>query len=125
VVVQSDKRLLASVCDVSLDRNHLIYVKEKSLLADTYARFFLNVTPVDARDLPARRRAYGFDNWDFGRGYWELNDRRCIARGWLPGYPIRRIRTGQFAKNAQGNSVQLWEGEFSMVQAVGVEEGGH
>ena len=81
MAVQSDKRLLASVCDVYLDRNHPIYVKEKSLLADTYARFFLHVTPVDARDLPAPRRAYGFDNRDFRQGYWELDDRRCVARG--------------------------------------------
>ena len=124
MAVQSDKRLLASVCDVSLDRNHLISVKEKSLLADTYARFFLHVLPVDTRDLPASRRAYGFDNRDFRQGYWELDDRRCIARGWLPAYPVRQIRTGQFVKDAQGAYRNLWKGEFVMALGVGGEQGG-
>ena len=77
---QSDNRLLTSVFDVYLDRNHLLYVKEKSRPADTYARLFLHVIPGAVRDLPAPRWGYSFDNWDFGQGYWELDDRRCVAR---------------------------------------------
>ena len=125
LIAQRAKRIIASVFDVYLDRKRLLYVKEECRPADMKARFFLHVIPVDARDLPAPRRAYGFDNRNFSQGYWELDDRRCVARGWLPVYPIRHIRTGQFVEDAQGNYVHLWEGEFSMAQAVGIGEGGH
>ncbi len=124
LIAQRDKRIIASVFDVYLDRKRLLYVKEECRPADMKARFFLHVIPVDARDLPAPRRAYGFDNRNFSQGYWELDDRRCVATGRLPVYPIRHIRTGQFVKDVQGNHVNLWEDEFSMDQGVGVEEGG-
>ena len=71
-----------------LDRNHLLYVKEKSRPADTYARFFLHVIPGDVSDLPADRRAHGFNNWDFGQGYWELDGRWCVAKGGCPSIPF-------------------------------------
>ena len=125
LIAQRDKRVIASVFDVYLDRTRLLYVKEECRPADMKARFFLHVTPVDARDLPAPRRAYGFDNRNFSQGYWELDDRRCVARGWLPVYPIRHIRTGQFVEDAQGNYVNLWEGEFVMDPSAGEEQGGH
>ena len=125
LIAQRDKRIIASVFDVYLDRKRLLYVKEECRPADTKARFFLHVIPVDARDLPAPRRAYGFDNRNFSQGYWELDDRRCVVRGWLPAYPIRQIRTGQFVKDAQGAYRTLWEGEFVMDPSAGGEQGGH
>ena len=124
-IAQRDKRIIASVFDVYLDRKQLLYVKEECRPTDMNARFFLHVIPVDARDLPAPRRAYGFDNWNFSQGYWELDDRRCVARGWLPAYPIRQIHTGQFVKDAQGAYRTLWEGEFVMNPSAGEEKGGH
>ena len=123
LIAQRDKRIIASVFDVYLDRKRLLYVKEECRPADLKARFFLHVIPVDARDLPAPRRAYGFDNRNFSQGYWELDDRRCITRGWLPAYPIRQIRTGQFVKDAQGAYRNLWEGEFVMDRSAGGEQG--
>ena len=124
LITQRDKRIIASVFDVYLDRKRLLYVKEECRPADLKARFFLHVIPVDDRDLPAPRRAYGFDNRNFSQGYWELDDRRCITRGWLPAYPIRQIRTGQFVKDAQGAYRNLWEGEFVMDPSAGGEQGG-
>ena len=125
LIAQRAKRIIASVFDVYLDQDRLLYLKENCSPADMEARFFLHVTPVDTRDLPAPRRADGFDNWDFSQGYWKLDDRRCIARGWLPTYPIRQIRTGQFVKDAQGAHRNLWEGEFVMDPSAGGEQGGH
>ncbi len=125
VVAQSDKRIIRSVFDVYLDGTLLIYVKEDCKPVDTRARFFLHVTPVDDGDLPQNRRQYGFERRDFSRGGLKIDARRCVVWGWLPAYPIRQIRIGQFVKDAQDNYVHLWEGEFSMTQAVGVEKGGH
>ena len=114
VATQPAKRIIRSVFDVYLDRNQLIYIKEGCRPGDTRARFFVHVTPVDAGDLPAPRRRYGFENRNFSRAGLEIGGQRCGVRQWLPNYPIRRIRTGQFVRDAQGNYEHLWEGEFVM-----------
>ena len=119
VATQPAKRIIRSVFDVYLDRNQLIYVKEACRPADTRARFFVHVTPVDARDLPESRRRYGFENRDFSRSRLPIGGQRCAARRRLPDYPIRQIRTGQFVKDDEGNYVHLWEGEFVMEHSAG------
>ena len=116
VVAQRDKRIIASDFDVYLDGNRLIYVKEDCSPADTRARFFLHVVPVDERDLSERRRQHGFENRDFTQRGMKIGDRRCVVQGRLPTFPIACIRTGQYVKDAQGNYVSLWEGEFSTAQ---------
>ena len=116
VVAQRDKRIIASDFDVYLDGNRLIYVKEDCSPADTRARFFLHVVPVDERDLSERRRQHGFENRDFTQRGMKIGDRRCVVQGRLPTFPIAYIRTGQYVKDAQGNYVSLWEGEFSTAQ---------
>ena len=91
------------------------------------ARFFLHLYPEAVGDLPAPRREPGFDNRDFrfeeygavfnrmgldgvGLGGVGLGgaglDReppspQCVAIVPLPGYPVRRLRTGQWTA-AQG-----------------------
>ena len=114
VATQPAKRIIRSVFDVYLDRNQLIYVKEACRSADTRARFFVHVTPVDARDLPEPRRRYGFENRDFSQSGVPIGGQGCAVRARLPDYPIRQIRTGQFVRDAEGNYVHLWEGEFVM-----------
>ena len=122
LVAPPNKPIISSVFDVYRDGNHLLYVKEDCRPADTRARFFLHVIPVDARVLPASRRAYGFDNFNFSQEGLEIGGRRCVVRGRLPVYPIRQIHTGQFVKDKKRNYVNLWEGKFSMDQASGVGE---
>ena len=80
------------------DNRRLIYVKQPCTDEDAQARFFLHIIPVDARDLPAHRQEHNFDNLDFNFGADEVraSDGRCAAARDLPGYPIERIRTGQF-----------------------------
>ena len=86
------------------------------------ARFFLHLYPEAVGDLPAARREPGFDNRDFrfeeygavfdGMGLDGVGldgaglDReppapQCVAIVPLPGYPVRRLRTGQWTA-AQG-----------------------
>lgn len=113
MVAQPDKRIIRSVFDVYLSGNYIIYVKEDCRPADTRAKFFLHVTPVDDRDLPEERHPYGFENLDFARQALEIEPRRCAVRRVFPAYPIRHIRTGQFVREVQGNYyVNLWEAEF-------------
>ena len=124
VVVQPDKRIIASDFNVYLDRNTLFYVKEECRQTDTEARFFLHVTPVDERHIHEHRRQYDFESLNFSRTGQPLFTGQCVVKMELPSYPIRQIHTGQFVKDAQGNYVHIWEGGFSMAQAVGVGEGG-
>lgn len=121
LVAPPNKPIISSAFEVYRDGNHLLYVKEDCRPVDTRARFFLHVIPVDARDLPASRRAYGFDNFNFSQEGLEIGGRRCVVRGRLPVYPIRQIHTGQFVKDKQGNYVHLWAGEFSMDRTSGRE----
>ena len=108
------ERLADSDFDIYLDdygdESILIYFKQPCAADDALAQFFLHIIPVNARDLPARRREHGFDNRDFWfdkRG--KASDDWCFAIAPLPRYPIERIRTGQIA--AAGN---LWRAEIAL-----------
>ena len=107
--------VIRSDWDVYLIENSLIYVKEPCASADTEAKFFLALYPVDANDLPDRRRQHGFDNLDFdfvGRG--EISDGRCMAGIPLPEYAIARISTGQYVR-VDGGDNHLWKAGFDVV----------
>ncbi len=104
---------LRSAFEVRLDGRTLHYTREDCAEADTVARFFLHVTPLDANDLPADRREAGFANLDFAfadRGL--RHGGRCLASVLLPDYPLARLATGQFEGDAR-----LWEGEIAFPAA--------
>ena len=99
------KPLARSIFDIYLWNGALYYVQEQCGTAAP-ARFFLHVFPSAPDDLPTYRRPYNFDNLDFSFG-WRGGrfDGRCMTQVPLPGYPIARIRTGQFVRG-EG---QLWK----------------
>ena len=89
----------------------LYYVKEDCVPADAEARFFLHFFPADAKDLPLHRHKYGFDNRDFDFGWRGAHfDGKCMTKEPLPGYPIARVRTGQYL-SGEG---QLWKVEIPL-----------
>lgn len=100
-VMPSEKRIIRSTYDVYLDGKTLTYFKERCRPTDREATFFLQVTPVDDRDLAPDLRPRGFDTVYFNG---------CTKEVRLPLYDIRHIRTGQFLSN-EG---RLWEGAFTM-----------
>ncbi len=82
--------------DVYFDDRTVYYLKEPCEGADTTARFFLHVYPIDNNDLPAARRQYRFDNFDFyftERGL--LFGDKCLARFVLPQYAVSKVNTGR------------------------------
>ena len=82
--------------DVYFDDRTVYYLREPCERADTDARFFLHVYPIDDNDLPDDRRQHGFDNLDF---YFEerglLFDGKCLARFVLPQYAVSKVNTGR------------------------------
>ena len=98
--------------DVYLDEQAVTYVQEPCRLEDTQPRFFLHVTPVDPRRLPAAERARGFANLDFAfyrRGVRLEN--ACLATVPLPAYALKRIRTGQWLR---GQNRALWQADIPL-----------
>ncbi len=111
-----DDPVIRSNFDVYLVENSLIYIKEQCIEDDTDAMFFLALYPVDADDLPIRRKQYGFDNLDFRfdhRGH--RIGGICLAQIPLPEYAISKIETGQYVP-VDGSFDHLWEGEFRVAE---------
>ncbi len=109
------RRIIDADFDVYRLGRKLVYVKARCDEADTAPKFFLHLAPEDESDLPDERRRHGFDNLDF-----RFADRRhifadgaCSVTVELPDYPVRRIRTGQYAEDADGQFRRLWEGSYS------------
>ena len=100
---------LQSKFDIHLRDGELAYLKESCSPADTEARFFLHVVPVNESDLSYDRRRYGFDNLNFAFNIDGARfDGKCYTTALLPNYPIARVATGQFVRG-EGRT---WEGEF-------------
>ena len=87
----------------------LVYVKERCEQSDIADGFFLHIYPERTDDLPATRRANGYDKLDFYFFRWgALFDGKCAASVPLPDYPVSRIRTGQPPGERPLWSAQLW-----------------
>ena len=91
------------------DDRRLEYMRDACKASDVQTPFFVHVYPVDARDLPAPRRQYGFDNLDFrfaDRGQDMVG--QCWTTVALPTYAISRLRTGQYTERGE-----VWETELA------------
>ena len=98
--------LMSDVFDIYHIGGHLAYTKSPCTATDTAAPFFLHVTPVFQNDLPPE--ATSFDNLDFAFGNFGASfGDRCTATIPLVGYPMAKVRTGQF-----GNGREIWAVEF-------------
>ena len=92
--------------DLRVGERVLRYHRDPCAKEDLRARFLLHLHPETPAALPPHREPHGFDNLDFSfLEYGVFLDGKCFALVPLPDYPIRRIRTGQWAA---GEGV-LWE----------------
>ena len=114
--VAPEKLVIRSDFDVYLDGKWLTYVKDACSAPDLRRRFFLHVTPADERDLPEGGAEY--DEQDFHQMGAHVGGYGCVVRRRLPGYVVRRVRTGQFVPG-EG---PVWEGEFQVSHAADMEE---
>ena len=97
---------LRAAFDVYLDGRTLTYARDPCSDDADWPRFFLHAFPLDANDLPAGRRAAGFEESAFllsERGV--RFDGKCMARIELPDYPLAGVRTGQ----RLGGLPAVWE----------------
>ena len=87
----------------------LLYIADRCGISGRLldSRFFLEIIPVSVDDLPAHRRPYGYDRFDFYFDEHEVLDtKRFILALRLPDYDIARIRAGQFTDDED----LIWEG---------------
>ena len=92
--------------DLRVGEGEIRYHRDPCEKEDLRARFLLHLHPETPAALPPHREPHGFDNLDFSFfEYGVFLDGKCFALVPLPDYPIRRIRTGQWAA---GEGV-LWE----------------
>ena len=111
IIEAAGEPVIRAKFDVYLRENLLIYSREPCARADTEVRFFLHLIPADVNDLPKNRRKYEFDNLDFNFAQvGGIAGGKCIARVFLPDYPITGIRTGQYIPD----SGPVWKAEFSV-----------
>ena len=97
---------IRSTFDLRLDGRALTWTRDRCAAEDVRPRFFLDVVPLDANDLPEERRAAGFETLDF-----DFRERglrfggSCLLRSGLPDYPIAGVRAGQRG----GAAGAVWE----------------
>lgn len=90
--------------DLYLHGETLTYVRESCRPEDSLVRpVSLHVFPADQTVLAKAGRGGGFDNPDFAMAPHDVAliarlGGRCVAEVRLPGYPIARLRTGQFTE---------------------------
>ena len=100
--------LISAQYDVYLTDYHLVYAKEPC--TEDAGRFFIHPYPANAADLPDWRKEFGFEHLDFDfRQYGVRADGACLLNVPLWGYPIARIRTGQYTVDGTGSINILWQ----------------
>ena len=110
--------LIESVFDVYADGDSLIYAKEPCADGDTRGRFYLQVAPVDARDLSddARERGVPYDSFSFDfANEGSLFGGACLIRMRLPSYPVGAVAAGQWTDGAG----ELWSGAARFEASMG------
>ena len=86
----------SSKFDLYRKGNVLTYVKEPCEYSDREGRFYLEVLPWAAADLPRKRRNEGYEDLGFSF-YWhgQWFNGKCAMPAVLPDYPLAAFRTGQ------------------------------
>ena len=107
---------IASVYEVYIDDDRLIYLKEPCAVADTVESFYLHLypTPSDRLESDEEILEYGYHirDFDFDR-YGRRIGEYCVASVPHPGYEIAGIRTGQYTEAGR-----IWESGVDIRRSV-------
>lgn len=90
----------------------LLYIADRCVIDRLLlkSQFFLDIIPVVVSDLPAQRRSYGYDRFDFYFDeHYVLDTKRHILAFKLPDYDILSIRAGQLTSDGD----LIWESILS------------
>ena len=94
-----------------LGEGGLVYVEEPCDPMDTEIPFALVAFPEDASDLPAGRRARGYERFEFDfYRIGALYEETCAAILPLPDYPVAAVRVGQIREDGSA----VWTAGFSL-----------
>ena len=94
-----------------LGEGALVYVEEPCDPLDTESPFTLTAFPEDASDLPAGRRARGYERFEFDfYRIGALYEETCAAILPLPDYPVDAVRVGQIQEDGSA----AWTAAFSL-----------
>ena len=111
---QFGRAVMASVFNVYIHNNRLIYVNGSCSMDDLSHRFFLHITPVDANDLAEEHTQHGFNVYDFNASDKNvssaLHKDGCIVAFPLPHYEIKHIYTGQVIRVEGPDGEITWKG---------------
>lgn len=122
--IARNRPAIDSVFDVYRRKDKLVYLKGPCTPDDTEEGFYLHLIPVDEDDLPANRKQYGFDNYDFVFQQYGMHfDGKCMASVPLPQYEIARIRTGQYIFDRQQRYISSWNEEAVVSVGSGPKRG--
>ena len=131
--IQFGHPALPSLFNVYVHDNRLIYAKSPCSEYDISHRFFLHITPVDAKDLAEEHEHLGFSVNDFdsykGKLGVDVTEYGCVVAHALPEYDIKHIYTGQVVRVEKPTGEvswigPIWEGsfEFSDLPAAATRE---
>ena len=113
-LIRSSKPAIRSNFDVYIIDGNLIYRKSRCGEVDVDGRFFANIFPVDADDLPAVLRQRGYETIDFNfTDSGIIDDGKCWAAVSLPNYPVAEVHAGQYVESADGYAY-IWEGAYRL-----------
>ena len=94
-----------------LGEGALVYVEEPCDPSDTEIPFALVAFPEDASDLPAGRRARGYERFEFDfYRIGTLYEETCAAILPLPDYPVEAVRIGRIQEDGSA----AWTAGFSL-----------
>lgn len=114
--------------EIYLKHNRLVYVKKTEKCGngeDSDKKFFIEIHPVDERDIPKEDEQFGYDYLEFDPGlhryfrpichHFEIAN-QCVVECPLPEYDIKFIKTGQFF-SLQGVRHNIWQKDISFSEA--------
>lgn len=90
----------------------LLFSKDGCSQSDADGQFFVDVVPIDIRDLPNERMNSGYDALRFAfSDFGGKSDGSCFVIFALPDYGILEIRTGQLSATGE----KVWEGRYAFL----------
>ena len=109
-----DSPAVRSFYSMYLHDNQITYVKSPCVSSDLERRFFLHITPTDARDLAEGNENLGFNVLDFNVGEDNvgatMHEDGCIVTLALPEYDLKHIYTGQVIRVEEPSGEISWKG---------------